>query len=629
VRALAKKENLTLFTLRLYLTIRLSINYQIGKFQTLISLLKMQLSNEQILELLKSPKNRPGIQKAIDHEDHLRFHADIIHASVVNEKGVPVATIEDSPYYQKYLYWVQSFLTASDKFEQFRKMLTFPVKTNEVVDDIADEYMKVFDSQDSFFIPELSDPKLVEDYNKFLESIKDNTFWKEDAFKAMMSSISSILIVDLAIEQKTEAPEPYYYLLDIRQVHDVQLSHKEDKIEYIIFKSGKDNFTIFDDAAFRVYQKIKDSFILITENFHDLGYCPARFFWNDILSNKNKEVRHAPLSALLSRLDWMLFFETAKESLDLYGAYPIYWAYQSKCDYKDYLGNECQNGVIKYYDEDKKKDIVYPCPVCESKRIVGPGSLIEKPIPRGDIKLDNAPVGIVGIEKNSLDYNVSEVTRLKAQIITAATGKNKLIADQAINTDQVESQYESQTNVLKWIAENYAKAHKWVWDTVGKLRYGDNYLGSSVSYGTEFYLQNISDAIKDFQNSKNAGLPEYLLISKMRILENLQSKNNPKEKQRIEILRNLEPYPFRTLAECKNLGIDVIDNIGFVLKANFANFVCRFEREFGSIIEAGSVLDFSKRIELISQKLNEYANEFVSKNKINQQMQQTQTQIPQ
>ena len=585
----------------------------IGTCPILISLTTMVLSNEQIQEFLKNPKNKAGIQKAIEHEDHIQFHSNIVLADVINNKGVSVASVADAPYYQKYLNWVASFLNATDKFEQFKKLLTFPITTNEVIDNIADEYIKVFDAQDSFFIPELTDQEQIDDFLKYFDYLKESEFWKGKAFKAMMSSISSILIVDLPLMQTGGQPEPYFYLLDIRKVVDIITSDNGD-IEYIIFSCDSKNYAVFDSLYYRVYNKDdKGNFGLILENKHDLGYCPAKFFWSDTLDNKYPEVKHAPISSLLSRLDWYLFFETAKENLDIYAAYPIYWAYESKCDYKDYSGNICQNGLINILDESKQREIIIPCPACASKKLVGPGSLIDKPVPRGEMKIDGPPVGIVGIDRNSLDYNVNEAERLKAQIVASATGKNKLLNKQAINQDQVESQFESQATVIKWIANNFSIAHKWVWDTVGKLRYGENYLGCSINYGTEFYLRSIDDAITDFKTSKDVGLPSYLLISKINAIEYLQAKNNPKEKNRLNILKNLEPYQFLTLKECKDNGIDLIDKEGFVLKANFANFVSRFELEFGSILEFGSKLDFSVKVERIAQKLYEYVSEKISK----------------
>jgi hypothetical protein len=568
------------------------------------------LSNEQIKELIKSPRNAANLKKAIDHEDRLKFHGQVVTDSYVID-GPAKESIAELPYFQKYLLWVKSIITAKDKYEQFKKLLVFPIKTNEIVDDISDEYTKIFDAEDAYFNVELSEDELKEDFNNYLQQIKDTDFWHDDAFNAMMKAINSIIIVDLPAQQLTDRPEPYYYLLDIRSVIDISIN-KSGGVDYIIFKDSETRIAIFDDVFYKVFEVQKDkSIVLISESAHGLGFCPAKTFWSDTIEPKNQINKLSPISAMLSRLDWQLFFETAKQSLDVYAAYPIYWAYESKCDFVDHAGNRCINGLITFFDDQNKVEVVKPCPVCESKKIVGPGSLIEAPLPRpngtGILSLQVPPAGIITVDKNSLDYNVNEAERLKTEIIAGSTGKMKLLNKQAINQDQVQSQFENQTNILNWIARNFEKAHQWAWDTVGKLRYGDLYIGSTVSYGTTFYLQSLNDAVKDFNDSKTAGIPGYILLSKVAKIEHLQGKFNPEMKNKLNILKYLEPYPTLTLKECKDLGLDQMDKIGFVLKSNFANFVSKFELEFGSLIEFGSALDFKTKIEKIAGKLNEYA----------------------
>jgi hypothetical protein len=240
--------------------------------------------------------------------------------------------------------------------------------------------------------------------------------------------------------------------------------------------------------------------------------------------------------------------------------------------------------------------------------LVGPGSLIEAPLPIENVTLQVPPAGIIPIERQSLDYNVQEAERLRTQIIAGATGKMKLIQKEAINEDQVQSQFENQTNVLNWIARNFEKAHKWTIDTLGKLRYGDSYGGASVFYGSSWYLQSVDDAIQEYAKSKAAGMPAYILAIKMAKIEHIQSKNNYIEKNRLEIMRYLEPYPLLTLNDLKTLGIDVTDPKGFLLKANFYTFVSQFELEYGSILEFGSALELRTKIEKIKAKLLEYVN---------------------
>jgi hypothetical protein len=488
----------------------------------------------------------------------------------------------------------------------FDNMLTYPLKTNEVIDAISDEYIKVFKSQDAFKRINFSDSNLQSDFSDYSDSLELNEFFQNDGFKAMMSAPSSILIVDLPVTQHTQRPEPYFYLLDIEQLIDIDFDSKGN-IEYIIF-SDSGNIAVFDDKFYRIYQKIKDEFILLSEEPHYLNYCPARNIWSDSVNKKNKLNKQSPITGILSRLDWLLFFETAKQNLDVYGAYPLYWTLATQCNYQDDAGNYCDGGLIKFYNEATEKEAFTKCPKCEANSIVGPGSLIEKPIPKGENKTEGgAPMGIVSIDKTSLDYNVSETERLKAEIVQSATGKLKLISKEAINSDQVQSQFENQTNVLNWIARNFEHAEEWLIDTICLMRYGTKYLGCEINWGTRFYLESIEDTINDYAQSKTSGLPSYMLIDKLIAIEETQSRGNNAARERLHLLRNLEPYPEMSIKECKEAGILDIDKQGFVLKINFANFVSRFEAKYGNIAEFGTLLDFDTRIERVKSIFNEYA----------------------
>jgi hypothetical protein len=566
----------------------------------------MALSNDQVIKLIKTPINAPNLKKAIDHESRLKFHTNVItDTHLISNTGDKPESIKDLPYYTIFLTWVKTILKAPDKYEQFKRLLVFPLKTNEIVDDISDEYVKIFNAEDSFVHIEFKDDALKSDFSEFLDSINIEEFWHDDCFNAMMKAINSIIIVDMPQIQESDWPEPYVYLIDINKVIDYKQNQKGDFI-YLIFKVKDDYVAVFDEEFYRLYHKEGDSYMLMIQSPHDLQYCPAKSFWSDTVDNLNPINKHAPLSSNLGRLDWQLFFETAKESLDIYAAYPIYWAYESTCDYKDQDGNPCVEGnIISLNDQDK---IIGKCPICASKLLVGPGSLIEAPLPIENVTLQVPPAGIIPIERQSLDYNVQETDRLRAQIIAGATGKNKLIQNTAINQDQVQSQFENQTNILNWIARNFEKAHKWTIDTLGKLRYGDSYGGSSVYYGSSWYLQSVDDAIQEYSKSKAAGMPAYILAVKMAKIEHIQSKNNYIEKNRLEIMRYLEPYPLLTLNDLKNLGIDVTDPKGFLLKANFYTFVSQFELEYGSILEFGSALELKTKIDKIKAKLLEYVN---------------------
>jgi hypothetical protein len=156
-----------------------------------------------------------------------------------------------------------------------------------------------------------------------------------------------------------------------------------------------------------------------------------------------------------------------------------------------------------------------------------------------------------------------------------------------------------------WIAGNFEKIHHFVIDATATLMYGDRYTGCSVSYGTDFYLEDQNKVTEEYVNAKAAGLPMYILQAKRNQVDELQSKNNPQERQRLYILRQLEPY--------QDVGMDILQKIPgldinkFVIKLNFSTFVNQFEIEYGNIVEWGSALDLKTKIDRINLIFNQYA----------------------
>ena len=117
------------------------------------------------------------------------------------------------------------------------------------------------------------------------------------------------MVVDMPLEADAsdERPQPYFYFVPISEVISYEVNRMGDSMDWIIFQSGNRLFVI-DDVSYRTFafegRKIG---AMLTENAHELGYCPARFFWNDPLYLSEPDVKRSPLSKELSALDWYLF----------------------------------------------------------------------------------------------------------------------------------------------------------------------------------------------------------------------------------------------------------------------------------------------------------------------------------
>lgn len=570
----------------------------------------MALELSQVKQILKKPSKRQIIQKAVNMQRRLRFHTETNVA--VSDISQPATT---------YLRWVETILPPKDKYNIFLKLFKFPLPTPSVVEDVYRELERVFDSRNSSSTYQFTDSELAEDWANYKKNALNEPFvWRAVGWKKMQVSPNSILVVDLPQEQTSQRPEPYFYWLEIDAVIDYQLSNRDDNMfEWLVFRQPGHRVAVFDDSYIRVYQLNEKDEIqsLVSEAIHDLGFCPARFFWSSPLNEKNRELKKNPITKELSNLDWYLFFALSKQHLDLYAPYPIYSAYEADCNFENNeTGDYCDGGYLRNAKGEYKilnDGTVEKCPCCSERRIAGPGSFLEVPVPNlteGIADMRN-PVQITTIDKDSLEYNVNECVRLKNEIIVSVVGSGGTVSEkEAINETQVAANFESKTAVLNALKTNFELAQKFVDDTVCKLRYGNAFISSSISWGTEFYVFTVNELYAKYKQAKENGasVSELDAISQQ-ILE-VEHRNNPLILQRMLILKQLEPYPHKTLDEVLSLHEKgLLDENLVKLKVNFTSLIDRFERENINIIEFASKKSLRDKINIITKKLLDYAAE--------------------
>lgn len=569
----------------------------------------MGLELNQIKQILQKPTKRQTIQKAVNMQRRLRFHTETnIAVSDINQP----TTI--------FLDWVKHLLP-KDKFNIFLQLFKFPLPTPAVVEDVYRELERVFYSRNSSSSYQFTDSELAEDWALYRKSnLNEPEVWKTMGWKRMQVSPNSILVIDLPQVQTTSRPEPYFYWLEIDAVVDYQLSKQDENLfEWLVFNQPEHRIAVFDDTSIRVYQLNEKNEIqsLVSEAQHDLGYCPARFFWSTQLNEKNKDLKKNPITKELSNLDWYLFFALSKQHLDLYAPYPIYSTYEADCNFENSeTGDYCDGGFLRNAKGEYKilnNGTVEKCPCCSEKRIAGPGSFLEVPIPNqteGVADMRN-PVQITTIDKDSLDYNVNECARLKNEIVISVVGSGGTVSEkEAINETQVTANFESKTSVLNALKTNFELAQKFIEDTVCKLRYGGAFISSSVSWGTEFYVFTVTELYSKYKQAKENGASNSELDAISQQILEVEYRNNPLVLQRMLILKQLEPYPHKTLDEVLKLyEKKLIDENLVKLKINFSTLVEKFERENINIIEFASNKPMREKIDIINKKLLEYVTE--------------------
>ena len=568
----------------------------------------MALNVDEIRRELKESRKGKTLAQARAHQDRIKFHSD-----------THIAPIYSQPL-SDFLSVVKTILP-EDKFNTFKTLMRYPLATNEIVATIFDKLSKVFEGQNPSATYSFTSAELADDWEQYRSiALNEPAIWKTTGWDFFKSEINSVLIVDLPVQQVSDRPEPYFYFLRIENVLAFSASPTSGLMDWIIFKSGEDLITVIDDETYRVftYKNALVSDSPLIENPHGLGYCPAKFFCETPLNLSEPDVKKSPISDVLERLDWFLFYHTSKKHLDLYGSYPIYSGYAQECDFhNDATGEHCDGGFLK----DKSGQPLYDasgllrkCPRCGSKKITGPCSFVEVPIPDADQPDLRNPITITTVDSQSLNYNVEETKRLKEDIINASVGVDStVITSQAVNEKQVSATYESKTTILDRLKLTFENARKFVDDTICKLRYGSEYKGLSISLGTSFYILSPMDMRNNYVAAKNSGASESELDSmRTRIIE-AEYRNDPVQLRRMLMLNYLEPLRNMSTKEAMDaFDRGVIGKEKLAIKLNFPEYVSRFENENGNITEFGSAIQFRERIRKINEVFASYAKDDVS-----------------
>lgn len=567
----------------------------------------MGLGINDIKKQITEQKKGATINRAIVHQQRIKFHAETFVAPYISQ---PLTD---------FLNFVSN-LIPDDKFKIFKTLFRYPVKTNEVTGICFDKLSRIFDGRNPAFNYQFMESGQRDDWEYYRQNVlREPEIWSSKGWEYFKTEINSVLIVDLPTEQDAadKYPRPYFYWLPIEQVITFDADPVTGVMRWIIFKQDDKRIAVIDDERYRVFTE-KDGNIgdLLIDSPHDLGYTPARFFWNEAISLREPDVKASPLTEQLESMDWYLFYHISKRHLDMYGSYPIYSGYEQSCDFSNAEnGDYCDGGFLKDKQGRYKLDqagILERCPKCGDKRIAGVGSFVEIPVPDGDKQPDlRNPVQMLTVDRNSLDYNVAEEERLRNNIITSIVGTNEEITTRdALNEQQIKANFESQSTILNRVKKGFEAAQQFVDETVCRLRYGNLFVSAKINLGTEFYIYDAMELRKRYKLAKETGASEAELDAMQNQIIGTEYRNDSTQLQRMLVLAELEPYRHLTRAEVLNLyGQQIISEPELRVKLNFANFVRRFERENTNILEFGTQIPFSEKIKVITNKFYEYANE--------------------
>lgn len=544
------------------------------------------------------------IAKAVAVEGRVRLHSE---ASLSQHDCSPAVT--------EFLTFVKDLLQNYDRHRVFLSMFRYPVDTVPLTSEVYDALEKIFDGRDPVYRDDFSTPTSKEDWQQYRDEVlKMDWFWRNEAFCELKESFKSFLVVDLPETQTTPLPTPYPYFLEMSKVIDYEMiedfAGEEDKVAWILFRLDATRIAYFDDKAYQVFQTKENSTEIVAElvnTSHNLGYCPATQFWTE----------EHPLGKWLSKLDKLLFFLISKDEMDLGNSYPVWWMYETDCDFENPDTHDyCDGGFLrsttgKYLMSRQLGSAtagLQACPKCKGK-FRGAGTVLKLPVPKsGDEKPLGTPAGIITTPVDNLDYHVRELERRAWEIYEGVTGGGAEPSNnQAQNEKQVMSSFESRGDVLKKFKKHFERVQTWTESTICKLRYDARFKGLSVDLGQTFYLATAEMLLLEYQDALKNGAPDNVLDEKLADYHQTKYRNNPAMREREMILAALEPFRHRSFKEVKELfDRGYVEFADYYLKFNFSSLIARFERENISVTQFGEALEFSARIEAIRETLLSY-----------------------
>lgn len=569
------------------------------------------LTEEEIRAEYRSPNPevRATIDMALRQQDWIRLHAD------------PRITVPQGNRSYTYLTEMIRTQLPKDKYAAAMSLLRFPLPTTDIVDSVFDSLSDIFTGRNPVASYQFRSASDLEDWEWYRHNVLgEPNVWSTTAWAYFRTEINSLVVVDMPAEGESDPsdpkPQPYFYFVPISAVVSYGLT-PSGAIDWAMWKDSSGGLTVVDSKSYRTYSLTKEGTIdrKTSEHTHDNEKTPAKWLWDENVSVTESGVKRSPLSKVLSKLDWYVFSDINKRYNDIAGSYPIYWGYEEECDYVDPInGNVCAHGLMETPSGspviDPSTGLQAVCPRCAQHKITGPGSFISVPIPDGEQPSLGDPVGKLGVDRQSLDYNVEDLERQRKQIIDSCIGRdNDIINETSLADMQVEATYEKRTNVLEQVKKGFESLQKFVDSTICRLRYGDSFMQCTISLGTVFFTMTVDTLRKRYREAAESGASQSELQAIAEQILQTEYRNNPQMLERMRILLEVEPYPYLGRNDVLNLWEKgVCDATTLELKEDFPSYLLRFERENGNITEFAVYKDFRTRVETIRKTLYDYAD---------------------
>ena len=532
----------------------------------------MIVSTEQLIELMKKPRNGEAISSGVRLQNKHKVH--------VTGEG-----------YKKLVSKVEGYEGSRDL--NVRMQVSKPA-TIDIASIILDNLNRWVSAQGTVKkIAFKDDEQRTEDFKNVLnkvwrgESLEHfiSTFYKNAIYtefngfivvtkpKIVTTEQGTFIEKDGVLEPKPDGNlNPYLIFVAAEDTYDFHMTGS--RVEYLILKYDVDTYRLLDDEKDVVFtfDKNKNSFTNWQELPNEIGYTPAKKISNIDKNLVSSQVKTSPIDHIVPALDRYFSSDSDLRMQFIKHNYPKLAIVSKEC-------NECNGTGKSYKDETEIK-----CGTCDGSGVVIPISrdgVIALPqyLNQGDTAYPGTPASYITPDTDSLRLGIEDLDRQKTHIVYSGTGDKNLIGESLntatenmINSKSLEDRIREITMMVEGFEEFVVKTIK----KMHKSFQNASDFVVSIRYGKRIGTKSEGELITEIQESKKAGMPISYINSLNKDIIYAKYKNNTEELHRQLVLSDIEPLSGFTVAEINDIK-DNLDPQDMYLKLNFDSIISELE----------------------------------------------------
>lgn len=496
---------------------------------------------------------------------------------------------------------------------------------------------KVFTARGANQYYEFSTPQAQQSFEDYLAEQQIQPRLQEKFAQASFLGFQGAFLVDLPTEPNApdELPAPYWEYIPSSQIHDASLTG--NTFEYLILKQtelvndkSQDYYVCFDDQFAHLVitgEGGKLSYSTARTVRHGLGYVPA---WPPSLftaAAHNDVTRTSLLHKALHPAKTYLRDYNVHELSKTFHGFQKFWSLGVKCNYQRSvrLQDACEGEALYttlycagtgYLNNPDGSQVT--CPKCagEGKIIpVGPDKtyVLEIPAPgEGPVFDVRPPAGYIEPDIKTAIEQRAELAEKARELEQAALGQEGVLTRDTSVKTATEKLLDLQPVFDRCATYGRSWKHvlQHVIDTIARLRHGSDFKQSAINVGTKYAIETVGELEARYTAAKAAGYPDSALFGILEDIIYIQYADDPMELEYNRLKLYLEPVPTRSTAEVQQWVLAAPNDAEllalFRRKRNLNDYVARFERENGPLVQFGVRQPFAARIDTILEEFDRY-----------------------